>query len=135
MDDLAQRFGRLVALHRKNKGWTQERLAEEAGLSFDMIAKVETGVTGARFPTISKLAKALEVDASELFFSQVPRNAVYRGKRSEIARLLEELPDREVDWAYELFRVGLMIMHQRSAKPTRTKPSLVKRPKTTKRRE
>lgn len=121
MDDLARRFGRLVALHRKTRGWTQERLAEEAGLSLDMIAKLETGVTGARFPTISKLAQALEVDASELFFSQVPRNALYRGKRTEIVRLLEELPDREVEWAYELFRVALMIMHQRPAKTIHAK--------------
>lgn len=127
MDDLARRFGRLVAIHRKNRGWTQERLAEEAGLSLDMVAKLETGITGARFPTISKLANALEVDASELFFSQVPRNALYRGKRSEIVKLLEELPDREVDWAFDLFNVALRIMHQRPAKPLRAKRGPLKR--------
>jgi transcriptional regulator with XRE-family HTH domain len=40
MEDLARRFGRLVALHRKTKRWTQEQLAEVAKLSHDMLAKI-----------------------------------------------------------------------------------------------
>lgn len=121
MENLARRFGRLIALHRKTKGWTQEQLAQQADISQDMIAKMETGVTGARFPTITKLANALEVDPSELFFSQVPRGTLYRGKRSEIVKLLEELPDKEVEWAYDLFNVALRIMQSRPARSRSTR--------------
>ena len=124
MDDLARRFGRLVALHRKTKGWTQQNLADGSGVSPDMIAKLETGVAGARFGTITKLATDLEVDPSELFFSQVPRNGIYQGKRGEIAKLVEELPEKELDWAYDLLILGRRIMQGRPTpgKPTKAGP-------------
>ncbi|MCA0431624.1 MAG: helix-turn-helix transcriptional regulator [Proteobacteria bacterium] len=113
MEELARRFGRLVALHRKSKRWTQDDLAEAAQVSTDMIAKIETGVTGARFGTIQRLANALEVDPSELFYSQIPRKGAYRGKRGEIAELLETLPDAELDWALELLSIGRRILERR----------------------
>lgn len=68
--DLHRRFGHLVATHRKRRGWTQVQLAEAIGMSVDMVAKMEVGVTGARFPTIEKLAVALEVDPAELFTTE-----------------------------------------------------------------
>ena len=37
MDDLRQRFGRLVAANRRRKGWTQQQLADTSGVSLDMI--------------------------------------------------------------------------------------------------
>ena len=118
MEDLASRFGRLVALHRKSKRWTQDDLAEEAKVSTDMIAKIETGVSGARFRTIQKLAKALEVDPSELFASQFPSKGAYRGKRGEAAQLLETLPDAELDWALDLLKIGKRILENRNSRPS-----------------
>jgi transcriptional regulator with XRE-family HTH domain len=67
MADLRKRFGELLAAHRRRRGMTQEDLAEAAGLSVDMISKIEVGATGARFPSIERLAKAGQVDPAELF--------------------------------------------------------------------
>jgi transcriptional regulator with XRE-family HTH domain len=43
MADLRKRFGELLAAHRRRRGMTQEDLAEAAGLSVDMISKIEVG--------------------------------------------------------------------------------------------
>lgn len=67
MGNLKQRFGNLVAAHRKRVGWTQRQLAEAADLSDDMIARIEIGKTGVSFRSIEKLSSALQIDPAELF--------------------------------------------------------------------
>ena len=46
MVDLRARFGRLVKAHRVRLGLTQEALAERAGISTDMVSKIEGGASG-----------------------------------------------------------------------------------------
>lgn len=106
MAELAAQFGRLVAIHRRRRGWTQGGLAERAGISVDMVAKLETGATGARFPTIEKLAHALGVESAELFHSEIPRGTLLKGKRREIMSRLEELPDTDLDWINDMLVVA-----------------------------
>jgi transcriptional regulator with XRE-family HTH domain len=52
---------------RKKAGWSQQRLAEKAGLSYNVITKIEQGV--AKKPTIQtmiKLADAFKISLDEL---------------------------------------------------------------------
>jgi len=57
----------LVAL-RKQKGWTQERLAQEASISYNTLIKLErNGIKNPKIETVVKLADALEVSLDELF--------------------------------------------------------------------
>ena len=52
---------------RKKSGWSQQKLAEKAGLSYNVITKIEQGV--ARRPTIQtiiKLADAFRISIDEL---------------------------------------------------------------------
>lgn len=52
---------------RKKVGWSQQKLAEKAGLSLAVITKIEQGV--AKRPSIQtmmKLADALEISLDEL---------------------------------------------------------------------
>jgi transcriptional regulator with XRE-family HTH domain len=52
---------------RKQKGWSQQKLAEKAGLAFNTITKIEQGL--AEYPnlkTLIKLADVLEVGLDEL---------------------------------------------------------------------
>ncbi len=52
---------------RKKAGWSQQKLAEKAGLSYNAIAKIEQGT--AKQPTIQtmiKLADAFRVGLDEL---------------------------------------------------------------------
>jgi transcriptional regulator with XRE-family HTH domain len=107
MDDLRKRFGRLVAAHRRRQGMTQEDLAQRAGVSTDMIGRIETGGTGARFPTIQKLAEALKVDPAELFSSEVPRGALDRKSLVDITARLAGLSERELSWVGGLLDAAL----------------------------
>jgi len=62
-----QSLGRRLRLLRARKGWTQERLAEESGLSVNGIIKIESGSTAKpRTRTLVKLAEALYVGLDEL---------------------------------------------------------------------
>lgn len=98
MDDLRKRFGRLVMTHRKRAGFTQEELAERAGISVDTVAKIEVGATGARFPMIEKIAGALQVDPAELFSAEVPSGTLQRGTLRELTIRLASLPDEQLRW-------------------------------------
>jgi len=98
MDDLRKRFGRLVMTHRKRAGFTQEELAERAGVSIDTVAKIEVGATGARFPMIEKIAGALQVDPAELFSAEVPSGTLQRGVLRELTVRLAGLPDDQLRW-------------------------------------
>lgn len=107
MDDLRKRFGRLVTAHRRRLGYTQEQLAERAGVSVDTISKIEVGATGARFPMIERIASALQVDPAELFSAEVPSGALQRARLNEITLSLAPLPEKELEWIGDLIKVAL----------------------------
>lgn len=109
MADLRKRFGLLVAAHRRRCGLTQERLAEAAELSPDMIAKIEAGTTGARFPAIERLAAALGVDPAELFSPQPwsPSSPFKRKPLADMVTRLAALSDDEIKWVSSLLDAAL----------------------------
>ena len=56
----------LVTL-RKQKGWSQERLAQEAGISYNTLIKLErNGIKNPKIETVIKLADALNVSLDKL---------------------------------------------------------------------
>ena len=112
MDSLQSRFGRLLAAHRRRLGYTQEQLAELAGISIDTIRKLEGGSSGASFPMIEKIATALELDPAELFTTDIRSGAFSRGKFNEISLKLAALSANELAWISDLLDVALR------AKPT-----------------
>lgn len=62
--------GMKIKLKRIAKGWTQEDLSRESGVSRNTIVKIEKGDTdGIRFGIIKKIASALGTTVQELFFS------------------------------------------------------------------
>lgn len=98
MADLRRRFGLLVSANRRRRGLTQEQLAEAAEISSDMVAKIETGASGARFPVIERLAAALEVDPAEFFTTEVASGAINRGAFLNIAARLAGLSAGDLVW-------------------------------------
>lgn len=59
-------FGATVRKRRKAKGWTQERLAEEAGVSSLQIGFVERGENSPKLQMILRIASAFRVRPGEL---------------------------------------------------------------------
>lgn len=128
MADLRKRFGELLAAHRRRRGLTQEDLAEAAGLSVDMISKIEVGATGARFPSIERLAQAVQVDPAELFTSNIPTGSLGRGAFGEITAKLSSLPESDLVWISALLDVALARGREQSVKPKRPVGRIVPKP-------
>lgn len=107
MADLRKRFGRLVAAHRRRAGLTQEELAEAADISVDMISKLESGTSGARFGVIQRLADALNLDPAELFTTEIAAGAIRRGAFGQIATRLAQLTDADLEWVRSILDAAL----------------------------
>ena len=60
-------LGRRVRALRDARGWSQERLAEEADLDRSYIAGIEVGSRNPSVKALERLASALSVRLSELF--------------------------------------------------------------------
>jgi transcriptional regulator with XRE-family HTH domain len=63
---ITRAFGARVRRLRQTKGWTLERLGEEAGLHWTYIGSLERGQRNVSLINIVRLAKALDVDPSDL---------------------------------------------------------------------
>ena len=63
----AELFGERIRVLRTARGLTQERLAGKADLTTGFVNSVEHGRKVPSLTTILKLARALEVDAADLF--------------------------------------------------------------------
>jgi len=105
--ELMERFGRLVAAHRKRMGMTQVDLSEASGISVDMITRIEGGGTGVRFPNIQRLADALQVDPAELFTDKVPGGKLSRPILNKLSFRLAGLSDGDLRMVSELIEVAM----------------------------
>jgi len=58
---------------RQKKGWSQEKLAREASISYNTLIKIERGgIKNPKLETLIKLAKALGVSIDELI-GKIPK--------------------------------------------------------------
>jgi transcriptional regulator with XRE-family HTH domain len=62
-------FGERVRAHRLALGWSQMRLADEAGLHFTYVSSVERGERNISLRNILRLAEALGIDPAVLVTS------------------------------------------------------------------
>jgi transcriptional regulator with XRE-family HTH domain len=64
-----KRIGAAIRSHRVVKNWSQEELAFECGLHRTYIGAVERGEKNLTLKNLVRLARALEVSASEIMTS------------------------------------------------------------------
>ncbi len=67
MSNLRTGFASAVRSERSRRGWSQEDLAERAGLHRTYISEVERGLRNLSLDNIGRIANALEVTPSALF--------------------------------------------------------------------
>ena len=105
MAQLKALFGASLRHHRKRLGWSQVRLAEEAGVSLETVARVERGITGASFEMIEKLGQVLGVRPAALFGgpSDVADDAAF----DSLVQKLAGLDKAQLAWAAELIALAL----------------------------
>lgn len=63
---LAIKFGNILRMTRKSKGFSQEKLALDSDLDRTYISLLERGQRMPTIDTVFKLAKALDINASKL---------------------------------------------------------------------
>lgn len=66
MTQLCDQFGAVVRRLREKNGWSQEVLADRAGLNRSYLGEIERGSAVPSLTTISKIAFALNVSTSTL---------------------------------------------------------------------
>lgn len=66
MTDIRIQFGKHLRKLREEKGWTQEELADKAGMHFTYIGQIERGIRNPSLVNLERLAKALKIDAGKL---------------------------------------------------------------------
>lgn len=89
-------FGQKIQALRKRRNWTQADLAEAIGRSVHLVSAIERGVTGSNLITLTAIAAALGVPASELFeTSDVPKGD--RDRRKVVGRVVELLNAQPTD--------------------------------------
>jgi len=66
MDGAVEQFGRNLRAARKERGWTQEELADRSGLAMVQVSRVERGVREIRLTTMLRLVAALETTPNAL---------------------------------------------------------------------
>ena len=64
---LRREFGKKIRDLRKLKGFSQEKLADAAGLHRTYIGAIERGEQNISIDNIGKIAKAIKVSLAELF--------------------------------------------------------------------
>jgi transcriptional regulator with XRE-family HTH domain len=79
-------IGREIRRLRESKGWSQAKLAGNAGMGISGISQIETGSRNPSAVTLSKIAEALGVEVADLFpKAQAPLPDFGRARRLSLA--------------------------------------------------
>ena len=101
MDNLKRLFGTQLRAGRKERGWTQAKLAESANLSVDMIGRLERGEAAPSIDTVETMSRVLAIPAAVLFggssFTDGPLNEREEALQRTFA-MIGRLSDGEVLW-------------------------------------
>ena len=94
-------IGKRIKKARKDKGITQERFAEELGVSVSFISQVETGEKRFNLERITEVSKILERPISYFIDG-------YEGEANsdleEIVELLKKMSDKQLKLALEVVK-------------------------------
>lgn len=98
-----------VRERRRVLGLSQEQLAERADLSINYVSKIEIGVKTPSLNTILRLAKALEMEPSDILVEKFPK---WTDASHEMGYALRTLPDTEAEFLIGQFRASLKLIRK-----------------------
>ena len=67
MVQLKEDFGKRLQVLRIESDITQEKLADDVGLTVESISNIERGIFGPKFENLEKIARSLNIPVKELF--------------------------------------------------------------------
>ena len=111
---IAEGFGERLWRMRDDKGWSQEELAERAGISPTTVVHLERDAQLPRMPTLRKLAGAIGVSVQELAEGEAGRSVPLGLEVLQTLREMQDLyaPGRgtTLDWSKrDLERIAGMV--------------------------
>jgi two-component system, response regulator len=96
-DEVKTQFGLVVKAWRSRRGFSQEELAERAGLHRTYVSDVERGSRNVSLASIDRLASALEISVAQLFANLDPAAETPAGNRlADILFVEDRLEDAEL---------------------------------------
>lgn len=84
-----KKIGLRIRKQRKEKGFSQEQLAEQAGVSLSFIGHIECGTRIASVETLARLSEALEMDMHYIVFGYPSGYNADLGLLSDLKELLQ----------------------------------------------
>jgi transcriptional regulator with XRE-family HTH domain len=75
------RVGKTVRQLRKQRGWTQEQLAERVGNNPRHVGQIERGEVNVGIDKLTRIASSLSVDLADLFPPNSPDHSVTLNRR------------------------------------------------------
>ena len=64
--EIERRLAERVKRYRKERGWSQEELADRAGLHRTFVSQIERATKRSTIVTVDRIARALEVSCGQL---------------------------------------------------------------------
>lgn len=74
MSEIVEILGKNIRNLRREAGWTQEKLAEKAGISVPFMTQIELARKTPSLDVVENIAKALSVSYSQLFKAEISEN-------------------------------------------------------------
>ena len=95
-EKLHKEFGKLVQFYRKEKGFTQEDLAEAIDKSFETVSNIERGFASTRIATAAEIAQVLGIELQQLFAFQKKEPEKIIAEIIKEIKMLEEKDQRQI---------------------------------------
>jgi transcriptional regulator with XRE-family HTH domain len=103
--ELLRDVGQRVAKARRDRGWTQEQLAEAITIEPVSLSRLETGDRALSLSTLASIADLLQVSVGDLLdvTRSLPETTL-KPDEAELLRLFQELPEGKQDILLRLAR-------------------------------
>lgn len=90
MSDLLKILGERIRNLRKNRNWSQEDLAHQAGITRSFLGEVERGERNPKTTTLEKIAHGLDISLEELFRCVQPFQP-HQNSTKDLPNIIERL--------------------------------------------
>lgn len=96
-------LGKRIRHYRVKRGFTQQKLSEMVDIVPSNISHIERGTNKVSLPTLVRIANSLDVSIDQLLCVSL-ENSSYQ-LQEDIAILLEDCSEREIDGIIEIIKV------------------------------
>ena len=109
--DITLLFGKNIKFYRNLKRWSQEALAEKAGVSKNTICEIETGKKFVHAERLDKFSEIFGVDVYKLF---MPEDVVAKDTTGILTKLGTEVTEK----VYNIFENYIDDLNKQNRYPT-----------------